>query len=86
MASLLTSLTRLVTEKPAVLGVSTRLQGIGGHNIEPPSSTTSESFGGMTGMAGMVAHAASATVSGVVGMMASNAGLSMEVSSMKVQW
>jgi hypothetical protein len=50
-------------------------------------SHTGEGYGlDVVGVAGMVATAASATVSGVVGMMASGNGLSYHGSSMKLQW
>jgi hypothetical protein len=78
---LITALKRLVTEKPAILGVSSQIHGVG------VSSHSGEGYGlDVGGMAGMVATAASATVSGVVGMMASGGGLSLQGSAMKVQW
>lgn len=51
---------------------------------DSPSSVTSNFDVGS--VAGMVATAASATVSGVVGMMGSGAGLSLQGSAMKLQW
>ncbi|KAF8626562.1 hypothetical protein AX15_004804 [Amanita polypyramis BW_CC] len=79
--SLVTTLKRLVTEKPALLGVATQMGGIGagadgvvmGHGLD------------VSTVAGRVATAASATVSGVVGMMGPTAGLSVQGSSMKLQ-
>lgn len=82
--SLITALKRLVTEKPSLLGVSHQMMGVGvSHGAEG---------GGMGGgghgradgssVAGMVAT----TVSGVVGMMGSEAGLSLHSSAMKLQW
>ncbi|KAF8656137.1 hypothetical protein AX16_002739 [Volvariella volvacea WC 439] len=77
-SSLVTTLKRLITEKSALLGVYAQMQGVG---------VQSESSYGMDvgGMAGRVATAASATVSGVVGMIASTGGLSSQGSAMKLQ-
>jgi len=90
-SALITALNRLVTEKPALLGVGSQMFGVGvSHEILSPSSSSGSGYGadvgGMGGMAGMVANAASATVSGVVGMMGSSAGLSLQGSAMKLQW
>lgn len=82
IGSLVTALKRLVTEKPAILGANPRIHGVGATVAETPSSATSEGF---SGMAGKVAQAASATVHGVVGMMASSSGLSVETAMMKLQ-
>ncbi|KAJ6525079.1 hypothetical protein DFH09DRAFT_1250788 [Mycena vulgaris] len=81
--ALITSLKRLVTEKPAVLGVSTQMFGIG---VQPDGASSSGYGLDVAGMAGIVATAASATVSGVVGMMGSSGGLSLQGSAMKLQW
>jgi hypothetical protein len=79
--TLTTALKRLVTEKPALLGVGSQMLGVG------VSSHAGEGYGlDVSGVAGMVATAASATVSGVVGMMASGNGLSYQGSAMKLQW
>ncbi|KAG6852839.1 hypothetical protein C0991_008678, partial [Blastosporella zonata] len=80
-ASLVTALKRLITEKPALLGVSTQMAGLG-VTTEQTGSTYSLDMGGM---AGRVATAASATVSGVVGMIGSSGGLSLHGSAMKLQ-
>ncbi|KAH7907589.1 hypothetical protein BJ138DRAFT_1137471 [Hygrophoropsis aurantiaca] len=85
--SLISALKRLITEKPALLGVSSHMLGVGvsshaAENLSPSSSGYGLDVGGM---AGMVATAASATVSGVVGMMGSGAGLSAQHSGMKLQ-
>ncbi|KAJ7664366.1 hypothetical protein DFH06DRAFT_322458 [Mycena polygramma] len=82
--ALITALKRLVTEKPALLGVSTQIFGVG---VQPDGPSPSNSGYGLdvAGMAGMVATAASATVSGVVGMMGSTGGLSLQGSAMKLQ-
>ncbi|KAJ6510816.1 hypothetical protein C8R45DRAFT_1207663 [Mycena sanguinolenta] len=83
--ALITALKRLVTEKPALLGVSTQIFGVG---VQPDSSGNASNSGyglDVAGMAGMVATAASATVSGVVGMMGSTGGLSLQGSAMKLQ-
>ena len=83
-SALITALKRLVTEKPALLGVSTQIFGVG---VQPDTPSNSSGYGlDVAGMAGMVAIAASATVSGVVGMMGSSGGLSLQGSAMKLQW
>jgi hypothetical protein len=80
VTSLVTALKRLVTEKPALLGVGSQMFGIGVHS-------EGSGYGlDVGGMAGIVATAASATVSGVVGMMGSSGGLSLQGSAMKLQW
>jgi hypothetical protein len=83
-SALTSALNRLLTEKPALLGVAAQMSGIG---VPQSDSVGSSGSGyGLDGMAGMVATAASATVSGVVGMMGSSGGLSVQGSSMKLQW
>ncbi|KAJ6523337.1 hypothetical protein B0H19DRAFT_1201883 [Mycena capillaripes] len=85
LTALITVLKRLVTEKPALLGVSTQIFGVG---VQPDNSGNASNSGyglDVAGMAGMVATAASATVSGVVGMMGSTGGLSLQGSAMKLQ-
>lgn len=83
-AALITALKRLATEKPALLGVGTQIMGLG---VAPSHSDGSSGYGIDVGaMAGMVANAASATVSGMVGMMGTDASLSVGGSSMKLQW
>src|ERR1700722_7665327 len=72
--SLITALKRLLTEKPALLGVEAQMSGVG------ISSADDVSTAGM--VAGMVATAAS----GVVGMMGPGTGLSLQGSAMKLQW
>ncbi|THU96822.1 hypothetical protein K435DRAFT_722517 [Dendrothele bispora CBS 962.96] len=89
-SALITALNRLVTEKPALLGVGSQMFGVGvSHEAVSPSSSSGSGYGmdvgSVGGMAGMVATAASATVSGVVGMMGSSAGLSLQGSAMKLQ-
>ena len=80
LTSLITALKRLVTEKPAILGVGPQMGGIG---IQPEPSASSAAAYGLD-MAGRVA---SATVSGVVGMIGSGGGgLSLHGSAMKLQW
>lgn len=83
--ALITALKRLVTEKPALLGVSAQIFGVG----VQPDGTLNSGYGlDVGGMAGMVATAASATVSGVagvVGMMGTSGGLSLQGSAMKLQ-
>ena len=79
--SLITALKRLATEKPALLGVSSQMSGVG-----VPSSGDGSYGLDVAGVAGIVATAASATVSGVAGLMGTGAGLSVQGSSMKLQW
>lgn len=74
--TLITALKRLVTEKPALLGVSLQMSGVGDTNYGLD----------VGGVAGIVATAASATVSGVAGLIGTGAGLSVQGSSMKLQW
>jgi hypothetical protein len=82
-SSLISSLKRLVTEKPALLGVSSQMMGVGA----PSHPESGSSYGlDVGGVAGMVATAASATVSGVVGMIGAGAGLSVQTSATKLQW
>ena len=85
--SLVAALNRLVTEKPPILGVSVQMSGLGVSAQSDGTSGTSSTYGlDVGGVAGMVASAASATVSNVVGMMGSEAGLSVQNSAMKLQW
>lgn len=81
--SLITALKRLVTEKPALLGIGSQMFGIG---ISSGADGSPAGYMDVGGVAGMVATAASATMSGVVGMMGPEAGLSVQGSAMKLQW
>ncbi|KAL4066352.1 hypothetical protein V8B97DRAFT_2111374 [Scleroderma yunnanense] len=87
--SLISALKRLVTEKPAILGVCSQMSGVGvpSHTTETAGGSNSGSAYGLDvgGVAGMVATAASATVSGVVGMIGSGTGLNVQNSGMKLQ-
>lgn len=85
--SLISVLKRLVTEKPALLGVSSQMFGVGvsSHQTDVTTSTSSSGFD-VGSVAGMVANAASSTVTGVMGMMGSEHGLSLSTSAMKLQW
>jgi hypothetical protein len=74
--ALITALTRLVTEKPALLGVAPQMFGVGVSSGDEGGVSTA----GM--VAGMVANAAS----GVAGMMSAGTGLSLQGSAMKLQW
>lgn len=86
-SSLISSLKRLVTEKPALLGVSSQMMGVGTLSHPEGGSSYGLDVGGVAGMvANVAATAASATVSGVVGMMGAGAGLSVQTSTMKLQW
>lgn len=83
-SSLITALKRLVTEKPALLGVGPQMFGLG---VSSGADASSAGYGlDVGGVAGMVATAASATMSGVVGMIGPEAGLSTQGSAMKLQW
>ncbi|KAI0048499.1 hypothetical protein FA95DRAFT_1517415 [Auriscalpium vulgare] len=80
---LIAALKRLVTAKPAILGVSHQMMGVG---VPAAEGADGRVYGlDKGGVAGMVATAASATVSNVVGMIGSEAGLSTQGSAMKVQ-
>ena len=64
--------------------ISTQMAGVG---ITASSSTDGSTHAlDVAGVAGIVANAASATMSNVVGMMGSEAGLSVQSSAMKLQW
>jgi hypothetical protein len=77
--SLITALKRLVTERPALLGQSLHMSGIG---VQAELASGAAAYG--LDMAGRVA---SATVSGVAGIMGvAGSGLSVQGSSMKLQW
>ncbi|KAG2129622.1 hypothetical protein DEU56DRAFT_741289 [Suillus clintonianus] len=81
--SLIVALKRLVTEKPALLGVSTQMMGVGISHAGDSATPSGSNYG--LDVAGMVATAASATVSGVVGIIGSGVGLSVQNSAMKLQ-
>ncbi|KAG1868360.1 hypothetical protein DFJ58DRAFT_698074 [Suillus subalutaceus] len=85
-SSLIVALKRLVTEKPALLGVSPQMMGVGVSHAGDSAIPSGSNYGlDVGGVAGMVATAASATVSGVVGIIGSGAGLSVQNSAMKLQ-
>lgn len=88
--SLISVLTRLVMEKPGLLGVSSQMFGVGVSSQHadsgPVPATPSNSAFDVITVAGMVANAASSTITGVVGMMGTEHGLSVATSSMKIQW
>jgi hypothetical protein len=81
---LISALKRLVTSRPVLLGVSAQMHGVG----VPVSDSQSHlhSHHSLDSVAEMVATAASATVSNVVGMIGTEAGLSVETAAMRVQW
>ena len=82
--SLITALKRLVTERPALLGVCQQMFGAG---VSHPGSTADGAYAlDVGGVAGMVASAASATVTGVANMISAEVGLSVQSSAMKLQW
>ncbi|KDR71626.1 hypothetical protein GALMADRAFT_254004 [Galerina marginata CBS 339.88] len=85
VSSLVTALKRLVTEKPALLGVSQQMGGVG---VQAEPSTPINATGATSAAAyglDMAGRVASATVSGVVGMIGGGTGLSLHGSSMKLQ-
>ncbi|KAG1761394.1 hypothetical protein EDD22DRAFT_847776 [Suillus occidentalis] len=85
-SSLIVALKRLVTEKPALLGVSAQMMGVGISHAGDSATPSGSNYGlDVGGVAGMVATAASATVSGVVGIIGSGIGLSVQNSAMKLQ-
>jgi hypothetical protein len=73
----------LVMSRPSLLGVSVQMQGVGMPPSDPLSYSHSHSLGSV---AEMVAMAASVTVLNVVGMIGTEAGLSVQSVAMKVQW
>ncbi|KJA13954.1 hypothetical protein HYPSUDRAFT_220677 [Hypholoma sublateritium FD-334 SS-4] len=87
ISSLVTALKRLVTEKPALLGVGAQMGGVGVHSDPSPSPSGTGASGAAAyglDMAGRVASA-TCTISGVVGMIGGTGGLSLHGSSMKLQ-
>jgi len=86
VSSLVTALKRLVTEKPAILGVGGQMGGVGVHAESSSSSASGPTSAAAYGldMAGRVASATVSTVSGIIG--AGGGGLSLQGSSMKLQW
>jgi hypothetical protein len=81
---LISALKRLVTSRPVLLGVSAQMHGVGVSASDSQSHI--HSHHSLDSVAEMVATAASATVSNVVGMIGTEAGLSVETATMKVQW
>lgn len=78
----MTSLKRLVSEKPALLGQNSQMWGLGVQADNASGAAAAAAYG--LDMAGRVA---SATVSGVAGIIGvGGIGLSLQASSMKVQW
>ena len=81
---LISALKRLVTSRPVLLGVSAQMHGVGVHASDSQSHLHSPHS--LDSVAEMVATAASATVSNIVGMIGTEAGLSVQTATMKVQW
>jgi protein MON2 len=81
---LISALKRLVTSRPSLLGISAQMHGVGVPASD--SLTHLHSHHSLDTVAEMVATAASATVSNVVGMIGTEAGLSVQTAAMKVQW
>lgn len=84
-SALVSALKRLITEKPALLGDGAQMRGVGVPSHAGPDGGAGYGLD-VGGVAGMVANAASATVSNVVGMIGSEAALSVQGSAMKLQW
>ncbi|KAG8863454.1 hypothetical protein FRB96_008194 [Tulasnella sp. 330] len=82
--SLITAMSRLATEKPALLGVSSQMAGVGITAHAAETNTASAAAYGLE-VAGRVASAATAHVSNAVGLMGSDVGLSLGGSSMRLQ-
>jgi hypothetical protein len=74
----------LVTSRPVLLGVSAQMHGVG--VTASDSQSHIHNHHSVDSVAEMVATAASATMSNVVGMIGTEAGLSVQTASMKVQW
>lgn len=82
ITSLITSFKRLLSEKPALLGHNSQMWGVGVQAESTSGAAAAAAYG--LDMAGRVA---SATVSGVAGIIGvGGIGLSLQASSMKVQW
>ena len=75
-ASLVNALNRVISEKPSLLGVSTKIFGVG---------VGASADGSALDVGHIVASAASVTA-GMVGMAGQEVGLSVPHSGMKVQW
>ncbi|KAG1803198.1 uncharacterized protein BJ212DRAFT_1304669 [Suillus subaureus] len=85
-SSLIVALKCLVIEKPALLGVSAQMMGVGLSHADDSTTPSGSNYGlDVGGVAGMAATAASATESGVVGIIGSGIGLSVQNSAMKLQ-
>ena len=77
------TLLRLVTSRPSLFGVSAQMQGAG----VPASDSTSYSHSySLDSVAEMVATATSTTVSNIVGMIGTEASLSVQKAAMRAQW
>jgi hypothetical protein len=81
---IISALKRLVTSRPALLGLPVQMHGVG----IPASGSQSHLHGhhSLDSVAEMVATANSATVSNDFGMTGTEAGLSVQTTGMKVQW
>ncbi|KAF5319150.1 hypothetical protein D9619_008506 [Psilocybe cf. subviscida] len=85
VTALITAIKRLVTERPALLGVGVQMGGVGVQTEVSPVAATPSAVGAAAYGLDMAGRVASATMSGVVGMIAGGAGLSTQTSSMKLQ-
>jgi len=81
---LISALKCLVTSRPTLLGVFAQMRGVGIPAIDTQSHL--HSHHGLDSITEMVATDASATVSNVVGMIGTEAGLSVQIAARKVQW
>ena len=81
---LISALKCLVTSRPALLGFSSQMHGVGEHANDSRSHLIATNS--LNSITEMVSTAASATVSNVVGMIGTEAGLSVQTAVMEVQW
>ncbi len=77
------TLQRLITSHPSLLSVSAQMQGIG---VPTSNSLLYSHSHSLDSIAEMVVTAASVTMSNVMGMVGTEAGLSVQSAVMKVQW
>ena len=73
----------LITSRPSLLSVSAQMQGVG---VPTSDSLLYSHSHSLDSIAEMVVTAASATMSNVMGMVGTEAGLSVQSAAMKVQW
>ena len=81
---LISALKCLVISRPVLLGVSAQMHGVGVSAGDSQSHL--HSHHSLDSVVEIVVTAASATVSNVIGMIGTEAGLSVQTAAMKVQW